>query len=82
MAEEVFLRQLNYCYSRFTEKIPYPQLKIRSMKSKWGVCNITKKKVTIKLELIKYDLKYLNYVIIHELAHLVYPNHSKEAFGP
>lgn len=77
MAEEVFLRQLNYCYSRFTEKIPYPQLKIRSMKSKWGVCNITKKKVTINLELIKYDLKYLNYVIIHELAHLVYPNHSK-----
>ena len=61
MAEEVFLRQLN----------------IRSMKSKWGVGNITKKKVTINLELIKYDLKYLNYVIIHELAHLVYPNHSK-----
>ena len=47
------------------------------MKSKWGVCNITKKIVTLNLDLIKLDKKYLDYVIIHELSHLIHPNHSK-----
>jgi len=48
------------------------------MTSKWGVCNITKKIVTLNLELIKLDIKYLDYVIVHELSHLIYPNHSKD----
>ena len=46
------------------------------MKSKWGVCNVTKGIITLNLELIKLDLKYLDYVIIHELSHLIHPNHS------
>ena len=46
------------------------------MTSKWGVCNINKKIITLNLELIKLDLKYLDYVIIHELSHLIYANHS------
>lgn len=48
------------------------------MSTKWGVCNVTKKVITLNSELIKIDIKYLNYVIYHELSHLVYPNHSKD----
>lgn len=77
-AKEVFQEQLDICYNLFEESIPYPSLKIRKMTSKWGVCNIKTKTITLNLELIKYDIKYLDYVIIHELSHLIYPNHSKD----
>ena len=48
------------------------------MKGKWGVCNITNNIITLNLELIKYDVKYLEYVIYHELCHLKHANHSKD----
>ena len=77
-AEHFFLEHFISCYNRFEEKIVLPKLKIRNMKSKWGVCNVTRKEVTLNLELIKYDYKYLDYVIIHELSHLMHANHSKD----
>lgn len=76
-ASRVFKERLDYIYNLFEEDISYPSLRIRKMTSKWGVCNITKKIVTLNLELIKLDIKYLDYVIVHELSHLIYPNHSK-----
>lgn len=76
-AQEIFKEHLDYIYNIFSEKIPYPDLRIRKMTSRWGVCNTKEKIVTLNLELIKRDTKYLDYVIIHELSHLVYPNHSK-----
>ena len=39
--------------------------------------DIKTKTVTLNLELIKRDLKYLDYVIVHELSHLIEANHSK-----
>lgn len=77
-ANQVFLEHLNACYERFSKKIPYPDLKIRRMRSRWGVCNTKTKTVTLNLELIKRDTKYLDYVIIHELSHLIHPNHSAQ----
>lgn len=76
-AKILFKERLDYCYNNFSKTIPYPELKIRKMTSKWGVCNITKKIVTLNLNLIKIDIKYLDYVIIHELSHLIHANHSK-----
>ena len=46
------------------------------MTSRWGVCNTKTKVVTLNLELIKRDTKYLDYVIVHELSHLIHANHS------
>lgn len=77
-AKILFKEHLDKCYDEFPCDIPYPTLKIRNMKSKWGVCNVLKKEVTLNLNLIKLDTKYLDYVIIHELSHLVYPNHSSK----
>lgn len=76
-AKSLFLERFNYCYNLFSESIPYPLLKIRKMTSKWGVCNVTRCIVTLNLNLIKLDIKYLDYVIIHELSHLIEANHSK-----
>ena len=76
-AEKVFQIELDKMYNNFVYKIPYPTLSIRKMKTRWGVCNVRSHKVTLNLELIKKDIKYLDYVIVHELSHLLHANHSK-----
>ena len=73
----IFKKELDILYNDFEEKIPYPILKIRKMKTRWGVCNRKTNTVTLNLELIKYDTSKLKYVIVHELSHFVHFNHSK-----
>ena len=75
-AKSLFLEHLDEQYHKFSRRIPYPSLKIRKMTSRWGVCNIRLKTLTLNLELIKRDTKYLDYVIVHELSHLIYGDHS------
>ena len=77
-SQEIFKEELDKMYKIFPIEIPYPSLTIRKMKTRWGVCNVKTKRITLNLELIKKDLKYLDYVIVHELSHLVFPNHQKE----
>ena len=74
----IYEERINYYYSLFEENIPIPILKIRKMTSRWGVCNIKNHNVTLNLELSKYNIECLNYVIVHELSHFIHPNHSKE----
>ncbi len=76
-AEKVFQIELDKIYHNFTYRIPYPSLTIRKMKTRWGVCNVKTHKVTLNLELIKKRIECLDYVIVHELSHLLYANHSK-----
>ena len=76
-ASTLFLERLNYNYNLYNKKIPYPVLTIRKMKSRWGVCNTRRKRVTLNLELIKKDIICLDYVIMHELSHFIYHDHSK-----
>jgi len=73
----LFQEHLDSCYEKFSRKIPRPTLRIRSMKSRWGVCNVKTKVVTLNTELITKDINCLDYVIYHELSHLVEANHSK-----
>lgn len=77
-ALEVFNERFDVCFSLFNKKVCKPLLKIRRMTSKWGVCNVTDGIITLNLELIKFDVRYLDYVIYHELSHLIYPNHSSD----
>lgn len=74
----IFLDRLNYWHREFTEDIPIPSLRIRKMTSRWGVCNIKTHYITLNYNLSKYDISCLDYVVVHELSHLVYPNHSKD----
>ena len=77
-AEKLFKEELDKMYNAFIYNIPYPTLTIRKMKTRWGVCNTKMHRVTLNLELIKKNIIYLDYVIVHELSHLLYPNHSKD----
>ena len=73
-----YYNRLMYWQRQFEENIPIPNLKIRKMKTRWGVCNIKNHNITLNLDLIRYDLECLEYVIIHELSHFLVHNHSKE----
>lgn len=73
----IYYNHLMYWHDEFEEKIPIPNLKIKKMKTRWGVCNTKNHNVTLNIELFRYDFECLDYVIIHELAHFIEPNHSK-----
>ena len=73
----IFAEHLEYWFSHFEESIPKPNLKIRNMTSRWGVCNTKNHNVTLNYQLFKYDIECLDYVIVHELSHFIHPNHSR-----
>lgn len=74
---KIFSERLEYYFNMFEEKIPVPNLKIRKMTSRWGVCNTKNHNVTLNYYLSRYDIKCLDYVVVHELSHFIHPNHSK-----
>jgi len=76
-AVKLFQEHLDGCYNRFSRKIPYPTLTIRKMTTRWGVCNTKDHRVTLNLELMKKPIYCLDYVIMHELSHLIHADHSK-----
>ena len=53
------------------------KITIKKIKYAWGSCS-SKKNITINLELIKYSEQAIRYVILHELCHIKYMNHSKD----
>ena len=75
--KRIYRERLNYWYNIFEENIPVPNLMIRKMTSRWGVCNIKNHNVTLNYELSKYDISCLDYVIVHELSHFIYHDHQK-----
>ena len=57
--------------------VPVPALGIKRMKTKWGACNIEARRVWLNLELIKKPPECLDYIIVHELAHLMERRHDE-----
>ncbi len=54
---------------------------IRKMKTRWGSCNITHKRIWLNLELAKYSEQCIEYVVVHELAHLLERLHNPIFFA-
>ena len=52
--------------------------KLRDMKTRWGSCNIQKKRIWLNIQLAAYPRECLEYVVTHELVHLLVPGHGKE----
>lgn len=49
---------------------------IKYMKTRWGSCNVPEKRILINLQLVKKPLECLEYVVTHELVHLLEENHT------
>lgn len=57
--------------------LPYPTVKVRDMKSRWGSCTPAKQSITLNKKLIHYPFEFIEYVVLHEFVHFIQPNHSK-----
>ena len=55
-------------------------VKIRQMKTRWGSCNPYKSYINLNIELIKKPKACIEYIVFHELVHLLYPDHSKKFY--
>jgi len=52
------------------------EVRIRNMRTRWGTCNVDKKRIWINLQLVKKPVECLEYVVVHELVHLIEKSHS------
>lgn len=50
---------------------------IKKMKTRWGSCNPSTRRIALNLELVKYPLACIEYVVVHELVHLIEPSHNQ-----
>ena len=80
-AERIFGRYLKEGYSIVSKYgLREPFLKIRRMKSRWGSCGRSGK-ITLNLRLIHLPPVCIEYIVMHELCHLKYLNHSKDFYS-
>lgn len=49
---------------------------IKVMKTKWGACSVEARRIWLNLELVKKPARCLEYLIVHELAHLIERHHN------
>lgn len=69
------------CNSLKDYQIPFPEVKIRTMKSRWGSCTPARNTITLNKKLIHYPLEFIEYVVLHEFVHFIQPNHSKAFYN-
>jgi len=55
--------------------------RIKQMKTKWGTCNMEARRVWLNLELAKKPTRCLEYIVVHELVHLLERHHNEKFTG-
>lgn len=63
-------------YYQAAMELDAKEWRIRRMKTRWGTCNIQCRRIWLNLYLAAYPEHCLQYVIVHELAHLLETNHT------
>ncbi len=58
-------------------KIAIPEVKIKAMKTKWGSCATNSSRIWFNIELAKKPLDCIEYIVVHELVHLLERHHNK-----
>lgn len=83
VANQVFQVEMEKLYQKMFKKynLSQPHIVVRKMKTLWGSCTPAKGKITLNEYLLKADIRCIQYVILHELTHLKYPNHSKDFYN-
>ncbi|TAK21449.1 MAG: M48 family peptidase [Chloroflexota bacterium] len=57
------------------------RLFVQRMKTRWGSCNPLRRSIRLNTELAKKPPECLEYIVVHELAHLLVPNHNERFHG-
>jgi predicted metal-dependent hydrolase len=75
-AYKIFTERLEAWAPRFERYgIQHPKVYVRQMRSQWGSCT-AKGKMNLSLKLVMVPRQFIDYVIVHELCHLIEQNHS------
>lgn len=57
------------------------EYRIKNMKTKWGTCNTQERRIWINLQLAKKPIECLEYIVIHEMVHLLEDNHTHRFYA-
>ena len=75
----IFKELVDEKYALFQKyNVPYPELRVRYMTSRWGSCQPKRGIITLNSQLIKVPRNCIEYVVLHEFAHYIHPNHSRQ----
>ncbi|SHJ18181.1 M48 family metallopeptidase [Lutispora thermophila] len=84
---EWYRSQLKKDISKFIEKweqvmdVKVTSYGVKLMKTKWGTCNPVAKRIWINLELAKKNPRCLEYIVVHEMVHLLERHHNKRFYA-
>ena len=78
-ALELYLRYIAKLSPRIGCKIA--RVRVRKMQTRWGSCNHAKGYLNFSLSLIERDPRFVEYVVLHELAHLIHANHGADFYA-
>ena len=78
-ALEIYLRYIAKFSPRISRKIA--RVRVRKMQTRWGSCNHIKGYLNFSLSLIERDRRFVEYVVLHELAHLIHANHGADFYA-
>lgn len=62
-------------------KVEVNEFRIRKMKTRWGTCNISKKRIWLSLMLAKRRPALVEYIVVHEMVHLLEAGHNKRFYS-
>ena len=81
-AFNVYSQQVDALYNSVFKKygVQKPTISIKKMKTMWGSCTKSLGKITLNEYLLKADIMCIQYVVLHELTHLIYTYHSKDFY--
>jgi predicted metal-dependent hydrolase len=54
---------------------------VKKMKTRWGTCSLQARRIWINLELVKRPMKCLEFIVVHEMVHLLERNHNKRFYA-
>ena len=60
--------------------VEFPKIQLREMVSRWGSCSPKKGFVTFNTALVAMPVSCIEYVVMHEFTHFLFPNHSKNFY--
>ena len=77
-AKETITKRVSY-FARLMS-VSYRNITIREQKTRWGSCSIHSKKIRMNLQLAVKSEECVEYVLVHELCHLLEPSHNQRFY--
>lgn len=74
-ARELFPGRI-FHYARLMQLDP-AKIAVKTQKRSWGSCSHRNRSINLNWQLVMAPLEVIDYVVVHELAHLIQPNHSR-----